>query len=196
MTSDKINLPKFFLVADWESSCGDNGWNKSNRMEIIEFAAIFVDKNFKVIKEFDEFIQPIEHPILTDYCKNLTTIKQSDVDNALTFDKVLNKFRGCMNEISGDKNDFLFCSWGRYDQKQLTSDCELHNAMYPFNDMHCDLKGVITKKLGLGKKCRGMENVLKHMGLTLDGIHHRGIDDVRNILKICRKSQITPREMV
>lgn len=179
---------------DMEASCGDNGWNKSNKMEIIEFAAIFTDKNFNVIKEFDEFVQPIIHPVLTKYCKDLTTIKQSDVDNADMFEDVLKRFVGCMNTISSNKNDFLFCSWGKYDLKQLSEDCELHNIQYPFNDNHCNLKDVVCKKIGIKRK--GMESVLAHLKLSLDGIHHRGIDDCRNILKICRKSQICLKDML
>ena len=183
-----------YCVLDLEASCGDNGWNKSNRMEIIELACVFTDKNFKVVQEFDEFVQPIENPVLTDYCKNLTTIKQSDIDKADTFTYVVHRFKKCMNEISGDKNDFLFCSWGRYDYNQLKSDCELHNVQYPFNENHCNLKDVVAKKLKI-KKCE-MEQVLEKLGLTLDGTHHIGIDDCRNILKICRKSQITRRDMI
>jgi inhibitor of KinA sporulation pathway (predicted exonuclease) len=195
-TERSVMTPKYYIIIDFEAVCGDNGWNKSNRMEIIEFAAIFTDKNFKVIKEFDEFIQPVENPILTDYCKNLTTIKQADVDNADTFDKVLSRFVSYMKSISQNKDDFLFCSWGRYDLKQLTSDCELHNVQYPFNHLHCNLKEITAKKVGCGKKHNGMENMLKYLGLTLDGTHHRGIDDCRNILKICRKSQLSLKDMI
>ena len=189
-------MVKYLVCIDFESTCDDNGWNKSNRMEIIEFAGIMTDINFNVIGEYDKFVQPILNPTLSDYCKNLTSIKQFDVDRAKTFDKVWEDFKEWMSKTSLIKDDFLFCSWGNYDEKQLRSDCELHNVQYPFNGSHCNLKDIVTRKLKLGKGCRGMEKVLNRMGLTLDGIHHRGIDDCRNILKICRKSNIGLREML
>lgn len=189
-------MTKYFAISDWEATCSDNGWNKSNRMEIIEFASIITDINFNVKKEFDMFVQPILNPQLSDYCKNLTTIQQTDIDKASTFAIILSKFKECMRKISTVNDDFLFCSWGRYDEKQLRSDCELHNVKYPFNDMHCNLKEVVAKKLKIGKKHKGMESMLKYLGLSLDGTHHRGIDDCRNILKICRKAQLCVGDML
>jgi inhibitor of KinA sporulation pathway (predicted exonuclease) len=189
-------VTKYFCIIDFEAQCGSDGWNKINRMEIIEFASIFTDKNFKILGEFNEFVQPILFPELTEYCKNLTTIKQEDIDKASTFDKVLIRFKNYMNIINPNKDNFLFCSWGNYDLRQLKSDCELHNIQYPFNDNHCNLKDVVSKKLKIGKSKMGMDKVLEHLNLKLDGIHHRGIDDCRNILKICRKSQISIKEML
>ena len=191
---------KYFSCIDLEASCWektDSGGDSVNhQMEIIELACVVTDKNFNEIARFDKFVQPILHPDLSDYCTNLTTIKQQDVNNAETFDKVHKSFVQWIRTISEDKNDFLFCSWGKYDEKQLRQDCALHNLIYPFNDEHCNLKNVVAKKVGAGKKHRGMKAMLEYLKLPLEGTHHRGIDDVLNILKICRRSQITLRDMI
>lgn len=36
-------------------------------------------------------------------------------------------------------------------------------------------------------KATGMDGMLSSLGLTLDGHHHSGIDDCRNIVKICHE---------
>ena len=55
-------------------------------MEIIEIGAVMVDREtLSIVDEFQTFIKPIRHPILTDFCKQLTSITQSQVDTAPTF---------------------------------------------------------------------------------------------------------------
>lgn len=187
---------RLFAIVDFESTCGDDGWNHNNRMEIIEFACSVTDKNFNVIGEFDEFVQPICFPVLTEYCTNLTTIKQSMIDDADTFDKVLYRFKDFLSHLSDDNDDILFCSWGNFDKNQLLKDCDLHNVRYPFNDHHCNLKSLVASKIKMSQNMASMNVVLDKLSLTLDGIHHRGIDDVRNIIKICRKAQLRMGDMM
>jgi len=47
---------------------------------------------------------------------------------------------------------------------------------------HKSLKGMYANKKQI-KKC-GLETALQLEGMTLDGTHHRGIDDARNTAKI------------
>jgi inhibitor of KinA sporulation pathway (predicted exonuclease) len=42
---------------------------------------------------------------------------------------------------------------------------------------------VLSARQGLRKKL-GMAKALRHVGLELQGTHHRGIDDARNIARL------------
>jgi len=62
-------------------------------MEIIEIGAVMVDaQSLKVVDEYERFIKPILNPTLTPFCKQLTTIRQDDVDTALGYKEALKNF--------------------------------------------------------------------------------------------------------
>ena len=78
-------------------------------------------------------------------------------------------------------------SWGQFDKNQILEECALKNietSMESILDSHVNLKSVFAKNRKM-KQC-GMTTALKILGITLEGTHHRGIDDARNIAKIFR----------
>lgn len=171
------------VICDWECTCIKNK-NISFQNEIIEMAAIKCDDNFNVISEFDMFVTPILNPILSDFCKELTSIKQTDIDNAKLFPFVLYEFNKWLKETENN----IFHSWGNFDKNQLIKDCQLHNEEYPFDERHINLKKVVAKKLKV--KPKGMQPMMEYLKIPLIGIHHRGIDDCKNIARICQYTKI------
>jgi inhibitor of KinA sporulation pathway (predicted exonuclease) len=186
---------KEHIVIDFEATCV-NPKDKNFQNEIIEFAAVKCDENFNAISEFSEFVRPVLNPKLTDFCKKLTTIKQSDVDNAADFKKVLADFIVWLNQTSGEK---YFCSWGKYDKNQLLSDCKLHNERFPFNDVHYNIKQIAVKKAAkdyqMPAKIKGMSETADFLKIKRTGILHRGIDDCRNILQIIKRLKISQKDL-
>ena len=59
---------------------------------------------------------------------------------------------------------------------------------------HISLKHQHAELAGL-RRALGMAHALAHEGLALEGMHHRGIDDARNIAKLFGRylSQWRPR---
>jgi len=107
-------LIKNHIILDLEATCWkDRGVKKQN--EIIEIGAIKIDGNGKLISEFSEFVKPKLNPELSDFCKELTTIGQSDIDSADTFDCVIERFKKWINL----DEPYILCSWGFYDRKQF-----------------------------------------------------------------------------
>ena len=78
-TMDHPKTP-FVVVIDFEATCGDGV--AAHEIEIIEFAAILADANFTPHEdgEFCRFTRPVLHPILSTFCRELTTIAQNEVD--------------------------------------------------------------------------------------------------------------------
>ncbi|RMG28750.1 MAG: exonuclease [Methanobacteriota archaeon] len=170
---------KYVAVIDFEATCSDKGEIPRNETEIIEFACIMIDRDLKEIARFDQFVKPTLHPQLTEFCTNLTSITQEMVNQASSFPEVLNAFKKAIIEPF----DPLFASWGRYDRNQLVQDCRLHKVPYPFDDEHLDLKRWLPKFLPISKP-KSINGMLKYLGLNFIGTPHRGIDDVRNIVRI------------
>lgn len=167
-----------YIILDLEATC----WKErsvNNQSEIIEIGAVKVDNNGVVISEFNEFIKPKLNIELSPFCTELTTIKQSDIANADEFKIVIGRFKEWINI---DQN-YILCSWGFYDKKQFIKDCNLHNIDIAWLNNHISLKHQYAKMKGLRKPI-GMGGAIKKEGLKLEGTHHRGIDDAKNITKI------------
>lgn len=169
-----------YVIVDLEATCWETNQTRE-RMEIIEIGAVFLESSSsEPVREFAKFVKPIAEPTLSDFCKNLTSIRQEQVDEADYFYQVFPEF---VEWIDGEP--FKLCSWGAYDLNQFRIDCARHKLEFPatFN-AHINLKAEfarVTKQ----KRC-GMTAALKILGFELEGTHHRGIDDARNIAKIAR----------
>lgn len=159
------------IIFDLEATCIED--NRGYIMETIEIGAI---DNFGNV--FSSFVKPIVNPILSAYCKNLTTITQEDVDNADTFDLVILDF---IRFIDGDK----ILSWGEFDKNQLVRDLELHRLdMYKnqITDNYKNLKDYYKEVTGF--KAGGTRKVMNKLGIEFVGTQHRAITDSINLQKI------------
>lgn len=177
-----MNLTQYnyYLVLDVEATCCDKGTIKRHKMEIIEIGAVMVEaKTLTIIDEFQSFIQPIRYPLLTQFCQVLTSISQTQVDQAPLYPDAIALLK---KWLSGYSNG-VFCSWGDYDRKQFQQDSNFHKVSFPIAYPHINLKQLFSETQGLPKKY-GMAQALEMAGLTLEGTHHRGIDDARNIAKL------------
>ena len=167
-----------YIICDLEATCWANE-RRPERMEVIEIGVVqLASAGGPVLGEFSAFVRPILESTLSDYCRELTSITQADVDGAEPFPVVLERFLAWMEEPP-----LRFCSWGQYDLNQLRLDCERHNLAFPahFAD-HLNVKNAWAAWKGV--KPRGLARALRLMGMELEGRHHRGIDDARNIARI------------
>jgi len=168
-----------FLVIDFEATCSDDRNFPRDEMEIIEIGAVLQDRDsLEIVSEFQTFVRPVRHPELTPFCRELTSIQQSDVDSAPRFQEAASSLRQWLPDIPS----YRFCSWGNYDRNQLRQDCQFHNVAYPFDAGHTNLKAELASLLGI-RKPLGIGGMLKRLGLSFEGTPHRGIDDVRNIVR-------------
>ena len=165
-----------FMVIDFEATCTNTSAFPRREMEIIEIGAVLCNSDHNLISSFQSFIQPVRHPILTDFCIELTSIQQEQVNSAPKFPEVIDLFLHWQD--TWQASQAIFCSWGNFDKRILQENCRFHAVPYPFQE-HINLKKSFAKK----QRCRsvGMTAALKRVNLPLSGSHHRGIDDARNI---------------
>jgi 3'-5' exoribonuclease 1 len=169
------------IIFDLEATCWED--KHKHTSEIIEIGAVKIDDNQQIIDEFNTFIQPILQPQLSEFCKSLTSIKQNDVDSAEKFPVVIEKFK---NWIGVGKQDYVLCSWGFYDKKQLKQDAELHNLTIDWVNRHISVKHQHQTLCNL-KKPVGLGRAIHLENMQFEGTAHCGIDDARNIAKIFLK---------
>jgi inhibitor of KinA sporulation pathway (predicted exonuclease) len=168
-----------YLVIDFEATCCDRGSVPCHAMEIIEFGVVMADADFRIVDEFQSFVKPVRHPVLTPFCTDLTSIRQQDVDGAPTFPECVETFKRWLYRYP----EFAFCSWGDYDRNQLQQDCDFHRLPNPVSAPHRNVKQLFSEHQSLTKKY-GLAGAIEKAGLTFAGTHHRGIDDARNIARL------------
>jgi inhibitor of KinA sporulation pathway (predicted exonuclease) len=170
-----------YIIFDLEATCWEDKTDKVN--EIIEIGAVKLSKDLEIIDTFSQYVRPVNNPELSDFCKLLTSIFQADIDSAKTFKDAIEDFE---RWILTDGSDVLLLSWGRYDKKQILAESILKNysgnIIKLLDEKHISLKHEFAR-IRKERAC-GMTRALEKLNLPLEGTHHRGIDDAKNITKI------------
>jgi len=84
--------------------------------------------------------------------------------------------------------DRLWASWGDYDRRQFERVCKDQGVGYPFGPSHLNVKSLFAAGVGSGHEM-GLDGAYKHLGLTMEGTHHRGDDDAwSNFLAVDMRS--------
>ena len=173
------NVP--MLVIDLEATCDDAEGLPASDMEIIEIGAVWATVEGTVLDTFRALVRPVVRPQLTPFCRQLTNIQQADVDGAELFPTVAARLASFAQRHQAP--GATWGSWGQFDAKQLSRDCARHGIANPLASFeHINLKRRFAKARKI--KEVGMARALQMVGLPLDGAHHRGLDDARNIAKL------------
>lgn len=174
-----------FIVFDLEATCWETPQQAANKtQEIIEIGAVKVDEDGEIIGQFSEFIRPVVHTQLTDFCQKLTSISQVDVNKARTFTEVVADFKEWIGVEDG--NEYLFASWGFFDQRALSKNCVLHKLADAWTLPHISLKHQYPRVKGLYRTL-GLKSAVEKEGFEFEGTHHRAISDALNLTKIFSK---------
>ncbi len=169
----------FYLVVDLEATCCDRKTIPSVKREIIEIGAVMLNRELEVVSEFQRFVKPVVYPQLTPFCTALTSITQEMVDKAPSYGEAIGDF----SQWVADYPKFVFCAWGDFDRRQIRYECKRHGLSNPIQTTCLNLRTMF----GRSQDLPGLFNLnesLKMANLEFTGVHHRGIDDARNIAKL------------
>lgn len=171
-----------FIIFDLEATCW-LGRPPQGVTEIIEIGAVKFNGYGEDLGSFNMFIKPKVNPVLSPFCKKLTSISQEDVDRSPHFDKVIEYFKEWIDVY---EDNYLLCSWGKFDKTLLWNDCDLHDLETEWLEQHIDIK----KQFHTYKRSKdeyGLKKSLKMEGLEFNGVHHRAISDAKNLGQIFTK---------
>ncbi|MGY3301811.1 3'-5' exoribonuclease 1 [Pseudomonas sp. PvR086] len=182
---------RYLYCVDLEATCDDVGANESSRslvvvpdqMETIEIGLVVIDlETLEVVDEFQRFVRPQINPVLTDFCKQLTSIQQADVDGASTYAEVGQELEAFIARYK----DAAWASWGDYDARQLERDAGF--AACP--SLLSGLQHYNVRKWHKGlydDQPKSLKLTVESLGLVWQGTYHRGIDDARNVASIVKE---------
>jgi inhibitor of KinA sporulation pathway (predicted exonuclease) len=195
MTTKQSQPIDHFVVLDFEATCCDV--NPPRPQEIIEYPSILIDaETMQAVDEFSTFVRPVHHPQLSDFCTELTTIVQADVDSAPPFREVYESHMDWLrsHDLQVTESDpgrvFAFVTCGDWDLRTMfPTQCRAYDP--PIVDIPLAFRRWINIKVpfaaAAGGRRGGMVDMMNRLGLQMTGTHHRGIDDCRNIAKILHK---------
>ncbi|MFB9076603.1 exonuclease domain-containing protein [Flavobacterium procerum] len=172
-TTDKI------IIIDLEATCWQSAVPKGQQNEIIEIGlAVLNTENGEITKNNGILIKP-QRSTVSSFCTELTTITQDLLDrNGVNFEEALNML---VDEYNPDL--YTWASYGQYDLNMLRKQCQSFGVEYPMSNEHINVKTYFAEKFGLDR-ATGMNGALQMLNIPLEGTHHRGVDDAKNIAKI------------
>lgn len=193
---------KYFVSIDFEATCvEENGANYPH--EIIEFPAVLVDvESGKTISKFHSFVRPRINPLLSNFCMDLTGIRQDQVDSAPYFPVVFKLFKQWLVEhnllsrlinnpdklkIDDSVPSWTFVTDGSADIcRFLYLQCSHDHISFPYHwaGRYSNLKKIFNNAYKGSRSIMKLESMLEYLGMEFEGRLHSGIDDAINIARI------------
>ena len=180
--SKKIRYSTIVIV-DLESTCWPPGERpKDQESEIIEIG--ICNLSLKTLKRGDKMSILVKPEVseVSDYCTELTSLTQSDLDDAVCFSEAIEHIK---KEYRTDRSPWG--SWGGYDRKTLERQCRRLHHPYPMSDRHMNIKMLFAVMFNQTSEC-GMPAAMNRLNLPLEGVHHRGGDDAWNVARIAAET--------
>ncbi len=172
-TTDKI------IIIDLEATCWQGTIPDGQENEIIEIGISVLNRNSGEISQNQGFLIKPQLSTVSAFCTELTTITQELLDKeGILFQEAIQKLVEQYNP-----NEHTWASYGAYDLNMLKKQCKKLNINYPMGKDHVNVKTVFAETRSLVKPT-GMNGALHILKIPLEGTHHRGVDDAKNIAKI------------
>lgn len=171
-TTDKI------IIIDLEATCWQGAVPAGQENEIIEIGLSVLDAQTGEISMNQGILVKPQRSKVSPFCTELTTITQDMLDKqGVYFDQAI--------EILAEQyepEDYTWASYGAYDINMLQKQCKKFSVRYPMGRQHINVKQLFAETKGI--KPTGMNGALHILNIPLEGTHHRGVDDAKNIAKI------------
>ncbi|NXL60313.1 ERI2 exoribonuclease, partial [Chordeiles acutipennis] len=167
----------------------------------VEFPAVLLNTSTgETEAEFHTYVQPQEHPILSEFCTELTGITQNQVDEGVPLNICLSQFLKWIQKIQKEKKIIFssdipshstsetkpctFVTWTDWDLGVcLQYECKRKQLRKPdILNSWIDLKA--TYKAFYNRKPKGLSGALQDLGIAFAGREHSGLDDSRNTARL------------
>ncbi|MDR6516247.1 3'-5' exonuclease [Chryseobacterium camelliae] len=176
----KVNTTDHILIIDLEATCWNDRTPKGQQSEIIEIGVCLMDaRTGKVLQSEGILVKP-RFSTVSPFCTELTSITQQMLDDeGIMLGDAFDILRAEYNS-----EHLTWASYGNYDLNMLKDQSAKFRVDYPLSDDHMNVKTLFAQLHPTVRKSVGMARALGELNFRLEGIHHRGMDDARNIAKI------------
>ena len=189
-----------FGILDLEMTCDgkqvgkkfiDDGRMRHFLREIISVGFIVTDENFSVKKSYQNFVKPARNSTLTEYCKNLTGITQSEIDGG----KICNDAFFDIAEMCRNFSVEIILTFDRFDKAGVINSARFcKEAKEPFKNIYIvaekifDVKPIILSAVSNGNKKRlSLSKISQMLQIEIDAAKHNALNDALLLCKICKR---------
>ncbi|MBC7646190.1 MAG: exonuclease domain-containing protein [Pseudopedobacter sp.] len=169
---------RFVNVVDLEATCWRGHPPPGQTGEILEIGICTVDTFERTRSNPKAFLVRPTRSSVSPFCTELTSITPQMVQDSPTFAEVCEQVR---REYHTDSRPWF--SWGEYDRTMLEGQSAILDLKNPFSANHTNLK-LIFSAWKETRRRYGLSAAVQSLGLTLEGTHHRGVDDAWNTAAI------------
>ncbi|KAF3852593.1 hypothetical protein F7725_005948 [Dissostichus mawsoni] len=198
----------YLIVIDFESTCWKEKTNYGQ--EIIEFPAVLLNTSTGEIEsEFHTYVQPQERPLLSEFCTELTGIKQvsvyshkckaenspahfygsvfftacnMQVEAGIPLQICLSRFNRWLQKMQVEKG-LVFPNGPQKSSAPSPSHRVLSSRDWDLGvclQYECKRKQLHKPDMFYDKKPKGLNGALQDLGIQFAGREHSGLDDSRN----------------
>lgn len=167
------------IIIDLEATCWQGQIPDGEVNEIIEIGLSVLDTVSGVITQNQGILIQPNYSKVSPFCTELTTITAELLHKeGISFEQAIAQL---IAEYQPES--YTWASYGAYDLNMLQKQCSKFGMPYPMGKDHINVKTLFAATKGLSKPT-GMNGALHILGIPLEGTHHRGVDDAKNIAKI------------
>ena len=165
-----------YIVFDLEwNQCpyGKDRENKRLPFEIIEFGAVKLDENRKVIDKFQQIVKPAVYHRLHYRTKEIFNSDKSTLESGLSFSKSVRRFLRWCGE------DVVFCTWGPTDLIELQRNLKYYTMLHFLEGpiRYYDLQKIFGIACEGKKNCRSLEYAIDFLKIEKTESFHRALHD-------------------
>lgn len=176
--NNEEELDPIIIIIDIECTCWPTNIPPPGmQQEIIEIGYSLLNYESNIISEHGSIIVRPTESVVSEFCKDLTSLTQEKVERGITFEEACRTLQSDFK--SGSR---LWASFGYFDEKVFRNMCERRNIPYPLINQHLNIKAVSTSLLG--QHVKGIGHTLSLLGLNFEGQLHSGNWDSYNAARI------------
>lgn len=174
---------QYFVVIDFEATCDKD--KNPHPQEIIEFPSVIVNCTTGKLEDcFQMYVRPTHNQLLTEFCKDLTGIQQSQVDKGVLLTEALLMHDKWLEDKGIKHTNFAVVTWSNWDCRvMLESECRFKRIRKPpYFNRWINLKIPFNKVFGSDR--RNLKQAVELAGITWEGRAHCGLDDAKNTARL------------
>jgi len=186
MHTEQTHRPRFdlsrILVVDLEATCWQGPPPPGEESEVIEIGNAILHVGDLHVEPGPEILVRPTRSRVSPFCTDLTSITQKMLDEqGLPLAEAI----AALEAAHGGLRAVVWASYGNYDRRMLTAECERHGIEFPLSDTHLNVKRLVALMAGWTHET-GMLKAMKRLGLatTPGSTHHRGGDDAVEIARV------------
>jgi len=157
MGDEHAGLPSRVILMDLEYTCWADSltteWGDPTKPpEILGVGLVALDAEQEdALDRFHSWVRPRINPQLSEYCKGLLRVSQSEIDRAPNLAAITGQIEDWKNACSFA--DAVTCSWGASDRHFLKADAGRQGCQDPFRgQLHIDLMAQVRQMLDVSSE--------------------------------------------